>query len=119
MQDDNKKCSTDFNDDPSQSAKTEGLANKLDLDSMASKIDEHLDKGFDKLAIAELLGVPPEMLRAWLRERRRGMAEYELSTAREQIRQRMEENRLKAQTPGAVPQNKIFSQDAFVRIKRS
>lgn len=37
----------------------------------------------------------------------------------EQTKKRMEEFRLKAQTPGEVPQNKVFSQDTFARIKKN
>jgi len=41
-----------------------------------------------------------------------------LDQERERVKKRIEENRLKAQIPGAVQQNKVFSQDTFVRVKK-
>ena len=42
-----------------------------------------------------------------------------LDQVREQVKKRIEANRLKAQTPGAVPQNKVFSQDSFTHVKKN
>jgi len=41
-----------------------------------------------------------------------------LDQERDRVKKRIEENRLKAQTPGAVPQNKVFSQDSFTHVKK-
>ena len=47
-----------------------GPARSLRLDAHADKIDEYLNKGIDKRAVAKLLDVAPNTLYAWLKVRR-------------------------------------------------
>lgn len=96
-----------------------GPAKKLRLDVHADKIDNYLAKGIDKTAIAKLLDVAPNTLYAWLRVRRPGMTVNQTDPVREFAEKLRFEKPSQPQIPGTVPQVKVFSQDSFVRVKRS
>ena len=50
--------------------RSRGVAQKLGLDDQARKIDEYQALKLNKRAITKLLGVSPNTLHAWLRQRR-------------------------------------------------